>query len=167
MKISHDVNGNKIVTVNAKDLKTWRVDVIKGFSIQTLNNLPMTHNEGITFTTNNEIFHHINEHGTKRQKKLVGCDQDLTLADFINGYTYKGDGLFKSLSENDINQLVNIIGGRSKDRLHAVLEYHLNSNNFWGVESRFMYDYKNDKWSYCAGQDYTSEMREVRKAMLK
>jgi hypothetical protein len=167
MKISSDINGNKTVKVESKDLITWRNIKVTGFSIQTLGNLPMTHKEGVTYTSKNEIFDFINKFGTKRQQTIIGCKQDLTLDDFINGYTYQGNILFKSLSDSDIEQIVDIIGGRNKGRLTSILDYHLKSSDFWGVASRFMYDFKNDRWSYCTGQDYIFEMKSVRKALLK
>ena len=166
MKISRDINGNKIVKITGDDLKTWRNTAPRGFSIQTLGNLPLTHKNGVYFETENEIFNYINQFGTVKQKQLIGCNQNLTLDDFINGYTYKGSKLFKTLSDNDIDQLIDIIGGRKKDRIKSVLTYDLKSADFWGVANRFMYDYKSGKWSYCAGQDYISEMAQVRKALL-
>lgn len=167
MKLSRDINGNKTVKIEKSDLKTWRNNNPRGFSIQTLGNLPLTHAEGVTFTTENEIFNFINDHGTKRQREIIGCNDNLTLADFINGYTYKGNKLFKELSPGDIDQLVEIIGGRKKDRIKSVLNYHLKSSNFWGVENRFMFDVSLNRWSYCAGQDYIYEMAQVRKELLK
>lgn len=167
MKISRDTNGNKTVKITNNDLKTWRNPDVKGFSIQTNGNLPLTHSEGVTFTTENEIFNYINDHGTKRQQTIIGCNDDLTLQDFIKGHTYNGNKLFKSLSITDIEQLVEIIGGRKKDRVKSVLMYHLKSSNFRGVESRFKFNVKLNRWSYCAGQDYIYEMAQVRKNLLR
>jgi hypothetical protein len=167
MKLSRDLNGNKTLKITKEDVKHWRADVGSGFSIQTLGNLPMTHNEGITFTTKNEVFEYINLHGTKRQKSLIGAGVDLTLEDFMQERTGHSV-LFKGLTESDLDQIVEIIGGHgyTKGRIRSVLDYHLKESNFWGVASRFMYDHKADRWSYCAGQDYTYEMKAVRKSLL-
>jgi hypothetical protein len=166
MKISRDLNGNKIVKISGNDLKTWRNKNPRGFSIQTLVNLPLTDRNGVFYETKNEVFNYVNQFGTKKQKQLIGCNLDLTLNDFINGFTYRGVKLFKSLSIDDVDQLVDIIGGRNKDRIRSVLNYNLKRASFWGVETSFMYDHKLNRWSYCAGQDYPSEMSRVRKELL-
>ena len=166
MKISRDLNGNKIVKISGDDLKTWRNENPRGFSIQTLSNLPLTDHNGVFYGTKNEIFNYVNQFGTKKQKQLIGCNLDLTLDDFINGFTRGGVMLFKCLSPDDVDQLVDIIGGRNKDRIRSVLTYDLKRASFWGVENRFMYNYKLNRWSYCAGQDYPTEMSRVRKALL-
>ena len=64
LKLSRDINGNKIVKV--------KIEGSRGFSIQTLYNLPLTHKEGIGSHTRNEIHTYIRKHGTERQKDLLG-----------------------------------------------------------------------------------------------
>ena len=166
MQISRDVNGNKLVNVLSSDLTTWYLTKPRGFSIKTLYNLPLTNAEGVTFTTENEIFHHISQFGTIKQKSLIGCCQDLTLRDFITRTTYGGSKLFKTLSEDDIEQLVKLIGGRKMKRVRSLLTYDLKSIDFCGVDNRFTYDYKSNKWGYISGQDYKSEMALIRKRLL-
>ena len=65
-KTSVDTNGNKTLKVKAKGKR--------GFSIQTLGNLPKTHLKGVFAETQNEVLYHVNTHGTKRQKDAVNND---------------------------------------------------------------------------------------------
>lgn len=63
MKISRDINGNKILKIESSDVNGER-----GFSIQTLGNLPETHRKGICEHTMGEVFEHVHACGTPRQK---------------------------------------------------------------------------------------------------
>ena len=84
MKISRDTNGNKILKIEASDLNGAR-----GFSVQTLGNLPKTHLDGIFSGTRDELVSFINEHGTDRQKQLIsGIDTKADKA-FYNDPTSK------------------------------------------------------------------------------
>ena len=67
MKIAHDTNGNRILKIEGSDLGTKR-----GFSIQTLGNLPDTPRNGITAGTDAEVRNYLKAHGTPRQKELYG-----------------------------------------------------------------------------------------------
>lgn len=67
MNIGHDSNGNRILKVGKSDLGGAR-----GFSIQTLGNLPITHRDGIVAGTDRELRGYIFAHGTERQKFLFG-----------------------------------------------------------------------------------------------
>lgn len=67
MKISRDTNGNKILKVEKSDLAGN-----KGFSVQTLGNLPMTHRDGIGSYTWGELVSYVRQYGTERQKDLIG-----------------------------------------------------------------------------------------------
>lgn len=69
IKLGRDVNGNKILKVSFVG--------VRGFSVQTLGNLPETHrmpsNEELRqFTAVNELHAFIKIYGTKRQKELLG-----------------------------------------------------------------------------------------------
>ena len=70
MKISKDINGNKIVklTFYHADGKSS-----KGFSIQTNGNLPETHRTDIP--DKQEILAYVRKYGTHRQKAIC---QDVT-----------------------------------------------------------------------------------------
>lgn len=78
MKISRDVNGNKVLLVTGRDLGDTK---IRGFSIQTLGNLPYTHKNDLhcELTTKEEVFEYVSEFGTERQKDLLQTNQDFTL----------------------------------------------------------------------------------------
>lgn len=67
MKISFDTNGNRILKLDKCDLGG-----AKGFSIQTLCDLPKTHRDGIGPWTDGEVRAYIKEYGTQRQKELFG-----------------------------------------------------------------------------------------------
>lgn len=69
IKLSRDINGNKVLKVSFVG--------VRGFSVQTLGNLPETHqidtNEDLKqFTAVNELHAYIKIYGTKRQKELLG-----------------------------------------------------------------------------------------------
>ena len=67
MKIAHDTNGNRVLKLEGSDVGAKR-----GFSIQTLGNLPQTHRDGITSGTDAEVRTYLTQHGTARQKELYG-----------------------------------------------------------------------------------------------
>lgn len=71
MKITRDVNGNKILKIESSDIGGAR-----GFSVQTLGNLPKTHKEGVNGDTWRELCAFIREHGTKSQKEKLGVIGD-------------------------------------------------------------------------------------------
>jgi hypothetical protein len=66
IKIAFDTNGNRIVKVSKDDLRGAR-----GFSIQTLGNLPMTHRDGVGSHTGGEMRVYLMKYGTKRQKEAL------------------------------------------------------------------------------------------------
>lgn len=72
----------------------------------------------------------------------------------------------KSLSESDIDQLVDLLGHRcrheKKARLRSVLTY-LSGQKLHGIFDRVMLE--GDRWVYVAGQDYPSEIRTVRELL--
>ncbi len=69
MLISKDVNGNKVLKVESKDLVNKSS---KGFSIQTNGNLPLTHRDGIFEGTMIELKGYIVDFGTQGQKEKLG-----------------------------------------------------------------------------------------------
>jgi hypothetical protein len=62
-KTSKDKNGNKIVRITPH---TGR-----GFSIQTLGNLPITHRDGVGAWTAGEVEAHVLAYGTAHQKSVI------------------------------------------------------------------------------------------------
>ena len=67
MKLARDVNGNKILKISC--------GYNRGFSIQTLGNLPKTHqmtnNDLDRVTAIGEAMAYVRKYGTKRQKELL------------------------------------------------------------------------------------------------
>ncbi len=65
-KLSRDTNGNRIVKIKNIGMGT------RGFSIQTLGNLPRTHRNGLVkFVTANEVVNYVTKYGTDRQKQAL------------------------------------------------------------------------------------------------
>lgn len=67
MKIKFNTNGNRVLVLDSNDLAGAR-----GFSIQTLGNLPLTHRDGIGDHTLPEVNQYVRKHGSKRQKEVLG-----------------------------------------------------------------------------------------------
>jgi hypothetical protein len=67
MRIKFDSNGNRTLLIDRSDLAGAR-----GFSIQTLGNLPETHRFGVGEYTDAEVRAYLTECGTPRQRKLYG-----------------------------------------------------------------------------------------------
>ena len=65
LSLSNDRNGNKT-------LRVTRHDGGRGFSVQTLSNLPDTHRNGVTERTHDELCAYLRAHGTEHQKKALG-----------------------------------------------------------------------------------------------
>ena len=68
-RIARDKNGNKIVKLS---FPSFYGKSAKGFSIQTNQNLPITHRTNIPNV--NEIMGYVKIYGTLRQKKIMGLD---------------------------------------------------------------------------------------------
>lgn len=98
--------------------------------------------------------------------------QNITLKDVRNGHAQhptKGYAKCKiTLTTEEIDKLVDIIGGQHKTKLavHWALLNSLQQSKSFGLLERFMFDvtdyYPNGYWSYCAGQDMRYEMKIVR-----
>lgn len=120
MKISRDTNGNKVLKIEKCDLKTN----VRGFSIQTLGNLPFTHNHGICLKTKGELLKFISEHGTERQKAVIS-KLLITRDDYMN---YNGKMIHHAfysqfVLDATIGFVLNEVG---KDKLMQSKDFHLN-----------------------------------------
>tara|TARA_R100001198_G_C5147507_1_gene158481 strand:+ start:212 stop:712 length:501 start_codon:yes stop_codon:yes gene_type:complete len=108
--------------------------------------------------TVNRLLHYFTNYGNKAQKERLSRAGEKTLDDAITGDF--------ELSEKDISQLVYIIGGRDKTRarVRSVLTYDCTrfKGAPWWAERLYFCRYSG-RWSYCAGQDYTSELAVIRK----
>ena len=73
------------------------------------------------------------------------------------------------LTAQDIDAIISIIGHRCREktvnRLRAILTYSPSMIPEFGILNRLILD--EHGWSYCAGQDYTSELKTVRDCILK
>lgn len=61
--IGRDKNGNKLVYVKTSGRG--------GFSIQTNGNLPQTHRDGVTASTDAEVCAYVRRHGSERRKRIL------------------------------------------------------------------------------------------------
>ncbi len=79
------------------------------------------------------------------------------------------NNLKSELTENDIDQLVALLGSRCREntlrKLRINLELCASQIPIYGILDRLMKE--NDEWSYCAGQSYPDEIRTVRKIILE
>ncbi len=75
----------------------------------------------------------------------------------------------EKLTENDIDQLVEVIGSRCQvktvNRLRSMLTYGRSTIPSFGILERLIKE--NGKWGYCAGQSYTDEIKTVRNIILE
>jgi len=69
LKLGHDINGNKVLKASFRD-------GTRGFSVQTLGNMPRTHRNGfvdfVEHVAESELHGYIKIYGTTRQKGLLG-----------------------------------------------------------------------------------------------
>lgn len=95
----------------------------------------------------------------------------LSLNSFIRGRGYHSSlgHIDQDLELPALDDLVETLGGQSKTKakIARVLEYHLKSIEDCGILERITYDNVKNEWSYCAGQDYPSELAYIRKHILK
>lgn len=73
------------------------------------------------------------------------------------------------LSEQDVDQIVEIVGHRCRvktcNRLRSILTYSPSLVPTYGILERLTKE--NGGWSYCAGQSYPDEIRTLREIILK
>lgn len=73
------------------------------------------------------------------------------------------------LSEQDVDQIIEIIGHRCRiktcNRLRSILTYSPSLVPTYGILERLTKE--NGGWSYCAGQSYPDEIRTLREIILK
>ena len=162
MKIKRDVNGNKILVVTGKDL-----GVSRGFSVQTLGNLPLTHKYGIADFTGSELFEYVKSHGTIKQKNDLHTNKEFTLRDIKDQWLNDRPFIY-NLTENDIDQLTDLLckGCRSNTykEIRRSLSYVCDYNGAWFFDC-IVWNF--DRWVYVASQDYTLEISEIRRLLMK
>lgn len=74
----------------------------------------------------------------------------------------------ENLTEQDLEEIFDLLAPRMRSANKALLwrrlTEHLSMIPHYGILSRIMQD--SHGWSYCAGQDYTEEIKTVRKIIL-
>lgn len=65
-----------------------------------------------------------------------------------------------------IDKIVELIGGRATTMQTVRFRLRNEPLHAWFSE-RFIYSVERKTWTYCAGQDYTAEIREIRKYLTK
>lgn len=73
------------------------------------------------------------------------------------------------LTDKDIDELADLIGYRCRVktclRLRSILTYGRSTISQYGILERLIKE--NGKWTYCAGQSYTDEIKTIRNIILK
>lgn len=77
--------------------------------------------------------------------------------------------LKNQLSEQDIDQIIEIVGYRCRvktcNRIRSILTYSPSLIPTYGILERLTKE--NGVWSYCAGQSYPDEIKTLREIILK
>ena len=77
--------------------------------------------------------------------------------------------LKNQLSEQDIDQIIEIVGYRCRvktcNRLRSILTYSPSLIQTYGILERLTKE--NGGWSYCAGQSYPDEIKTLREIITK
>lgn len=163
MKISSDINGNKILIISKNDLG---LESGKGFSIQTMGNLSYTHKNDLHCidTTMQEAFEFIKNHGTKAQKEKMQCNQSYTLRN-IKDKRLNRRPFFAGLSEQDKEDISQLLGGHynTRTKVYNALNW-ISELSGWYLER---IEWNGSRWTYIADQDYISECAYIRKDIIK
>ena len=89
----------------------------------------------------------------------------ITLSNLISNrfyHTSKGWTALHITDSINIDGLVALIGGRGHNYKRLLSDY-ISYGRDYGILERVIFN--NGKWSYIAGQDYTSEMNTIRKIL--
>jgi len=74
-----------------------------------------------------------------------------------------------NLTENDIDQIVSILGKKCRintiRRIRSILTYNSSMIKSYGILNRLILE--DNQWRYIAGQDYVSEVKTVRQLILE
>lgn len=77
--------------------------------------------------------------------------------------------LKRNLSEQDIDSIIQLVGKgcqhKTKARLRSILTYGPSTIENCGIMRRLTKE-SDGSWDYCAGQDYTAEIKTVRNVIL-
>ena len=103
----------------------------------------------------------------KSIKTLANKCEQITLENILHCRAYhKNHGwidINNLMSDELVDEIAHLLGGNrdTKARIRSVLSYAGSSLNHWGLR-RILYSPKTDRFSYCAGQDYPYELRQIR-----
>lgn len=82
----------------------------------------------------------------------------------INGIGWSDISIDETFKAESLQQIADIIGGREATKAKVLRNLTNNTVNGWFLQ-RFIYMPKYDRWSYCAGQDYPSEIASIRRKL--
>lgn len=112
-----------------------------------------------TFNTLNELF-----------KETSG--RQTTAQELINSCVYLNDGgwtkieLSTELKQEVINKIVDCFGGQERTKTNIRFTLHRETPQHWGLSRTILVKRDNEvRFTYIAGQDYTSELNEIRKKL--
>ena len=106
----------------------------------------------------------------KNIENLQKVSEQLTLENILHCRTYHkkvGYITINDLMTEDLAQsIADLLGGQSKTKeaVKRSLLYHGKSLNHWGLR-RILYSKRLKRFTYCAGQDYTYEVKEIRNSI--
>ena len=81
---------------------------------------------------------------------------------YINGLGWQSVDFSDEFSGWFIDEVGDLLGGRAATRHSVKLSLKYCKPQHWGLNRIFLED---RGWVYCAGQDYTSELNTIRKAL--
>lgn len=82
----------------------------------------------------------------------------------INGIGWTDIAIDESFKAESLQKIADIIGGRKATKVKVLRNLTNNKVNGWFMQ-RFIYMPKYGRWSYCAGQDYVSEIASIRRKL--
>lgn len=161
MRITHttgrDQNGNKTAT-----LRNENTGALIARGIQTNGNAPTAHANGDKRQAVAELATYIYKHGNDTQRQRL---EDAGFRVTLLAATY-GEFI---LDEEDARQISELLGGhhKTRDRIFSVIYYSAQQLAPCGIFERVHHCKYSNRWSYCAGQDYTAELATIRDILKK
>lgn len=109
----------------------------------------------------------------KNYQEILDATQghQVTAQELINGRTYiNGEGwtdiiLSDQFRDDVCNDISQILEGQYKTRAAVRNSLKYGKPQHWGLKRILLENYGSPRLSYCAGQDYTSEIRTIRTAL--
>lgn len=83
---------------------------------------------------------------------------------YVNGIGWTDIAIEENFKAESLQQIADIIGGRKATKAKVLHNLTNNKVSGWFM-NRFIYMPKYDIWSYCAGQDYVSEITSIRRKL--